>query len=42
MNHLKSYTDRMRAMNGTKDANGMRSQGDQELAQKQNENQRKN
>ena len=40
MNHLKSYTDRMRAMNGTKDANGMRSQGDQELAQKENENQK--
>ena len=27
-------------MNGTKDANGMRSQGDQELAQKENENQK--
>ena len=40
MNHLKSYTDRMRAMNGTTDSNGMPSQGDQELAQKENENQK--
>ena len=38
MNHLKSYIDRMRAMNGTTDSNGMPSQGDQELAQKENEN----
>ena len=40
MNHLKSYTDRMRAMNGTTDSNGMPSQGDQELAQQENENQK--
>ena len=40
MNHLKLYTDRMRAMNGTTDSNGMPSQGDQELAQKENENQK--
>ena len=38
MNHLKSYADRMRAMNGTMDSNGMPSQGNQELAQKENEN----
>ena len=40
MNHLKLYIDRMRAMNGTTDSNGMPSQGDQELAQKENENQK--
>ena len=30
----------MRAMNGTTDSNGMPSQGDQELAQKENENEK--
>jgi len=40
MNHLKSYTNKMRSMNGTMDSNGMPSQGDQELAQKENENQK--
>ena len=40
MNHLKAYTNKMRSMNGTTDANGMPSQGDQELSQKQNENEK--
>ena len=40
MNHLKSYADRMRAMNGTMDSNGMPSQGNQELAQKETENEK--
>ncbi len=40
MNHLKSYTNKMRSMNGTTDTNGMPSQGDQELTQKQNENEK--
>ena len=40
MNHLKEYTNKMRSMNGTMDVNGMPSQGDQQLAQKQNENEK--
>ena len=35
MEFLKQYTNKLRSMNGTTDSNGMPSQGDQELKQKE-------
>ena len=40
MEFLKQYTNQLRAMNGTSDANGMPSQGDQELKQKEDVNEK--
>ena len=40
MEFLKQYTGQLRAMNGTKDSNGMPSQGDQELKQKEEVNEK--
>ena len=40
MEFLKQYTGQLRAMNGTTDANGMPSQGDQELKQKEDVNEK--
>ena len=40
MEFLKQYTSQLRAMNGTSDANGMPSQGDQELKQKEEVNEK--
>ena len=40
MEFLKQYTSQLRAMNGTKDTNGMPSQGDQELKQKEEVNEK--
>ena len=40
MEFLKQYTSQLRAMNGTKDSNGMPSQGDQELKQKEEVNEK--
>ena len=36
--YLKDYSNKLRAMNGTTDSNGMPSQGDQELKQKEDVN----
>ena len=38
MEFLKQYTNKLRSMNGTTDSNGMPSQGDQELKQKEERN----
>ena len=40
MEFLKQYTSKLRAMNGTTDSNGMPSQGDQELKQKEEVNEK--
>ena len=40
MEFLKQYTNQLRAMNGTTDSNGMPSQGDQELKQKEEVNEK--
>ena len=40
MEFLKQYTSQLRAMNGTSDANGMPSQGDHELKQKEDVNEK--
>ena len=40
MEFLKQYTSKLRAMNGTTDSNGMPSQGDQELKQKEDVNEK--
>ena len=40
MEFLKQYTSQLRAMNGTSDSNGMPSQGDQELKQKEDVNEK--
>ena len=40
MEFLKQYTNQLRAMNGTTDSNGMPSQGDQELKQKKDVNEK--
>ena len=40
MEFLKQYTNQLRAMNGTTDSNGMPSQGDQELKQKEDVNEK--
>ena len=40
MEFLKQYTNQLRAMNGTSDSNGMPSQGDQELKQKEEVNEK--
>ena len=37
---LKDYSNKLRAMNGTTDSNGMPSQGDQELKQKEDVNEK--
>ena len=40
MEFLKQYTNKLRSMNGTTDSNGMPSQGDQELKQKEEVNEK--
>ena len=40
MEFLKQYTNKLRSMNGTTDSNGMPSQGDQELKQKEDVNEK--
>ena len=40
MEFLKQYTSKLRSMNGTTDSNGMPSQGDQELKQKEEVNEK--
>ena len=40
MEFLKQYTSKLRSMNGTTDVNGMPSQGDQELKQKEDVNEK--
>ena len=40
MEFLKQYTNKLRSMNGTSDSNGMPSQGDQELKQKEEGNEK--
>ena len=40
MEFLKQYTNKLRSMNGTSDSNGMPSQGDQELKQKEEVNEK--
>ena len=40
MEFLKQYTNQLRSMNGTTDSNGMPSQGDQELKQKEDVNEK--
>ena len=40
MEFLKQYTNKLRSMNGTNDSNGMPSQGDQELKQKEEVNEK--
>ena len=40
MEFLKQYTSKLSAMNGTTDSNGMPSQGDQELKQKEEVNEK--
>ena len=40
MEFLKQYTNKLRSMNGTPDLNGIPSQGDQELKQKEEVNEK--